>query len=111
MEGVYNNPKKLDISGEGDRNSYDIIYGRSHQGPAGEGRLQNYIAFFSPKKIPWLRPYRKNLSCKKKYDMASGHVLFTHCIALQYSHSSRNNIIETEIRVRLVLDVNFLTCK
>ena len=65
MEGVYNDPKKLDISGEGDRNSYDIIYGRSHQGPAGEGRLQNYIAFFSPKKIPLLRPYRKNLSCKK----------------------------------------------
>ena len=109
MEGVYNDPKKLDISGEGDRNSYDIIYGRSHQGPAGEGRLQNYIAFFSPKKIPWLRPYRKNLSCKKNM---TWHLVMSYLrIALQYSHSSRNNIIETEIRVRLVLDVNFLTCK
>jgi hypothetical protein len=32
-------------------------------------------------------------------------------IALHYTHSSRNNIIETEVQVRLVLDVYFLTCK
>ena len=106
MEGVYD-PKKLDIGGEGDRNSYDIIYGRSHQGPAGEGRLQNYIAFFSPKKIPWLRPYRKNLSCKKNM---TWHLVMSYLrIALHCSIHIPHVI--TEIRVRLVLDVNFLTCK
>ena len=65
------------------------------------------VAFFHLKKSLGYAPVERMYHAKKKYDMASGHVLFTHCIALQYSHSSRNNIIETEIRVRLVLDVNF----